>query len=863
MNGGHEADVAHEHAERTLAGGRERYTILRMLGQGGFGVTHLARRERDGREVVVKQLRLDRMDDWKAFDLFEREAKVLEALDHANIPAFIDHFEVKDERALRGFALVQEYVPGRTLRDAQQERPTPRASAMRPWLERLLEVCAYLHAREPPVIHRDISPKNVIVRDDGEPVLIDFGTVQHALRSADTISSTSAGTFGYAAPEQLLGRAMPASDLYGLAMTYLAVASGREPEELPFAGNRVRVSAALAEHDTHPRLGLLLEELTDPDATRRPQSAAEVLGRVRAIPIAGAAGRAVVVAAAPAASVEEEVRGAWEARARRAAQLGRAGALRPPPVPKTDRLRKCTIDAGGAFALVEHGSKDRVVQIDLRDWSVERWDTRGFPEVYHPDATFDLEGRSALVVSFSRGGLLTRSPSGPPQRRSLSGLPDGVAMRDDAPGSFTLSPDGRLLALVEEKINSVALVFIELESSTEVQRIPLEDRVTRYCGVRFVPDGSAVLIESIYGHTWIVDAKGSTEKLGDTRIAIAEDGRTVARGDAHELVIGTVERWTPLELRDVRRVCTLAGEPRRMVLSPDARWLAFQRDGRVTVIDVPTGSVRMVAEDPYRPGAAFESVDELGFSADGRRLFMVGDGTLHPLATERADVLAVYSLTRAEPIGTVRWIEDRDELYGCTVFGIHGRLSGAAELRALLLDEAPASVLGDACDAALDYRDRVAFWGAEVGAGRLTPNTDLAPIVAASEGLAHVLPVAVKRATEAIAGAPARFGAVAAGGSTPGLRALVDALGWLAEKGEAEREVLYHDMLDELVAREVARAAAAAATATATATATGDRRDTWLGAIAERILGRPATAAETIVMVVAVAILAAILVLFR
>jgi len=160
-------------AEETLVATKEAYEVLEQIGEGGFGVTHLARRRSDGQRVVIKRLKMEKLDDWKTFELFEREAKVLERLDHPNVPAFVDHFELTEGERLRGFALVQTFVEGETL-SSLKARP-PGAAELRRWFERLLEVCQYLHSQSPVVIHRDISPKNVMIRVDDEAVLIDLG----------------------------------------------------------------------------------------------------------------------------------------------------------------------------------------------------------------------------------------------------------------------------------------------------------------------------------------------------------------------------------------------------------------------------------------------------------------------------------------------------------------------------------------------------------------------------------------------------------------------------------------------------------------------------------------------------------------
>ena len=95
----------------TLAG---RYLVLSELGRGGAGVTWRARDTASGREVVAKILHLGLLGDWKAVELFEREASVLKGLHHERIPAYVDSFSVEAEGTTR-FVLVREYVEGTSL----------------------------------------------------------------------------------------------------------------------------------------------------------------------------------------------------------------------------------------------------------------------------------------------------------------------------------------------------------------------------------------------------------------------------------------------------------------------------------------------------------------------------------------------------------------------------------------------------------------------------------------------------------------------------------------------------------------------------------------------------------------------------
>jgi serine/threonine protein kinase len=254
-------------------GPRGRYRIEGIHGGGASGVTHRGARVEDERPVIVKCLRLAGLPGWKALELFEREAAVLRALSHPGIPAWIDDFPLGDPAVPAGFALVMELVPGPTLRQVIRAAGLDR-DQMLTWLGDLLEVLAYIHGRAPPLIHRDVNPKNIVLRPDGPAALVDFGSVQAALRSSDGGAPTSTGTFGYAPLEQFMGQACPGSDLYGAGISYLAAATGREPEHMPLRGIKVDVPRLLPEE---PRLVRLLEAMVEPDPRSRLATATEGL----------------------------------------------------------------------------------------------------------------------------------------------------------------------------------------------------------------------------------------------------------------------------------------------------------------------------------------------------------------------------------------------------------------------------------------------------------------------------------------------------------------------------------------------------------------------------------------------------------
>lgn len=218
---------------------QSRYRILNVLGQGGFGRTYLSEDQGRFNELcAIKELTPPQDNPYaleKSKELFQREAQTLYQIQHPQIPQFRATFE-QDQR----FFIVQDYVEGQTYRSLLDERKARgyvfSESEVTQLVKQVLPVLAYIHGKG--IIHRDIAPDNVILRDrDKLPVLIDFGVVKDLatrIQAQETVKQhTTVGKLGYAPTEQMqTGRAYPNSDLYALAVTAIVLLTGREPQDL-------------------------------------------------------------------------------------------------------------------------------------------------------------------------------------------------------------------------------------------------------------------------------------------------------------------------------------------------------------------------------------------------------------------------------------------------------------------------------------------------------------------------------------------------------------------------------------------------------------------------------------------------------
>ena len=262
-----------------------RYEIIQSLGSGSFGQTFLAKDSHlpGTPPCVVKQLKPEVRNDAEleiARRLFNEEAKVIHKLgSHPQIPQLFAYFE-KD----REFYLVQEFIDGQDLYGELTLGRKHSESYVIELLKDLLGILSYVHENN--VIHRGIKPSNIICRQDGKLVLIDFGAVKQmgtivGQVPGTMLSTVMIGTPGYMPSEQSAGKPRFSSDVYAVGMTAIQALTGVNPRNLPVDRyqeiiwrDRVKVSDKLA---------YFLTKMTRYDHKTRYQTASEALDALQSI----------------------------------------------------------------------------------------------------------------------------------------------------------------------------------------------------------------------------------------------------------------------------------------------------------------------------------------------------------------------------------------------------------------------------------------------------------------------------------------------------------------------------------------------------------------------------------------------------
>jgi tRNA A-37 threonylcarbamoyl transferase component Bud32 len=207
-----------------------RLKVVKQLAFGGLSAIYLA--EKNGTELVVLKEAVvpansDEQAEKMAAEILDKEARLLVALSHPHIAKVCDHF-VEDGRHY----MEMEYIAGQDLRQCVRQNGPQSEENVIAWSKQIAEILNYLHTHEPPIVHRDLTPDNIVLRNDGQLTLIDFGAANEFVGTA---TGTLVGKQAYMAPEQLQGRTTLASDIYAFGATVYFLLTGRDPMPLAVA----------------------------------------------------------------------------------------------------------------------------------------------------------------------------------------------------------------------------------------------------------------------------------------------------------------------------------------------------------------------------------------------------------------------------------------------------------------------------------------------------------------------------------------------------------------------------------------------------------------------------------------------------
>ncbi|MEG4147020.1 serine/threonine-protein kinase [Microcoleus sp. Pol12B5] len=255
------------------------YQIEKELGHNSLGgrVTYLAKNTNTQKLVVIKQFQFAQLGaTWTEYEAYEQEIQVLQNLDFPGIPRYLDSFQTDS-----GFCMVQEYKNAESAVARSFSPPDIKEFAIE-----TLEILVDLQAQNPPIIHRDIKPENLLIDDELNVYLVDFG---FARLGGGNIAASSVvkGTMGFMPPEQMFNRKLTkASDLYGLGITLICLLSGTKSADV---GNLVDANYGIHFRHLVPPLqqGWMnwLERMVAPRLQDRYPSAADALTALESLDV--------------------------------------------------------------------------------------------------------------------------------------------------------------------------------------------------------------------------------------------------------------------------------------------------------------------------------------------------------------------------------------------------------------------------------------------------------------------------------------------------------------------------------------------------------------------------------------------------
>jgi tRNA A-37 threonylcarbamoyl transferase component Bud32 len=256
-----------------------KYEIKSVLATGGQAVVYLAVPKKElvlsgsERQIVLKEMIIPIYGDEnlrrRELERFDRESRLLTKLDCDNIVKLLDYF-IEDHRGY----LAMEFISGNSLVKLVSSKGALPESQVIELAEQMCSTLSYLHGLSPPVVHRDFTPDNLILTEQGCLKLIDFNVAQEA---KFTTTATVVGKHAYLPPEQFRGKPCPPSDIYALGGTLHFLLTGSEPEPIS-SSHPILVNENVSEE-----MNRIVAKATEPELKDRYSSIAEMQADLRAL----------------------------------------------------------------------------------------------------------------------------------------------------------------------------------------------------------------------------------------------------------------------------------------------------------------------------------------------------------------------------------------------------------------------------------------------------------------------------------------------------------------------------------------------------------------------------------------------------
>ncbi|MFM7427724.1 MAG: protein kinase domain-containing protein [Elainella sp.] len=544
-----------------------RYRVMRLLSnKSGFGRVYEAFDRSTPK--ILKVLKEAYSQHTKAVELFRQEAAVLGQLPHPGIPAIEpqSYFEFQTQTGERLHCIIMEKIDGPNLKEWMQQQgyhPISQGQALN-WLRQLTEILQLVHGKQ--YFHRDIKPENVMLRSNGQLVLVDFGAAREMtysyLAQVGNTEGTRISSAGYTPPEQERGRAVPQSDFYALGYTLVYLLTGRAPTDGALYNS--------LENQSHWRqfapqvssgLANLIDSLIAPKASDRPQNTRAILQQLDQLEQIGKA---------QAGGLIETIAPRFGQAATTWAKSPGATTHGPAAAKPLAKLLQPWV-WGGAIGLLVLSSY-AVWQFQPGRWQREPAVVlRSLPS--QPPNQGHVETVSSLAFT-------------PDGQRLISGVQSGQIT------VWSIDTEQPLLSLTGHQ-SAVRSLAVKSDSSILVSAS--DDQTVKIWNL-----GIGQELRTLRGHTSYIN-----------EVVISPDGQLIASASADQ----TIKIWDLADGQELRSLKGHLSYVNAVAFSPDGRWLASaSADQTVKLWEVATGTLlrTFTGHGSY--------VNAVAFSPDGSQI---------------------------------------------------------------------------------------------------------------------------------------------------------------------------------------------------------------------------------------------------